>query len=109
MSRTISTNELQTLLKTQPDIFLIDIRRKNDYDADTQKILGAQWRNPDEIAQWSDTLPKNKELVVYCARGSSVSNAAVDHLLGQQRQVRYIEGGIEAWKNSGGATTEKTK
>ncbi len=109
MNRTISPNELQTLLGSANDILLIDVRRKNDFDADTQKIPGAQWHNPDEITHWGESLPKNKDVIVYCVRGGSVSNAALDHLLGKQIKVRYIEGGIEAWKNSGGATIAKGK
>ena len=52
-------------------------------------------------------MPKDKEVVIYCARGGSISNSVLDHLLGQGVKTRYIEGGIEAWKAAGGATATK--
>lgn len=43
-------------------------------------------------------MPKDQEVVIYCARGGSVSNKVLDKLLDNDVQARYIEGGIEAWK-----------
>lgn len=106
MSRTISPHDLKALLAHQ-DVMVIDVRRKNDYDADSQKLPGAVWRNPEDIARWSEALPKDKAVVVYCVRGGSVSNAVIDHLHGQQINAHFVEGGIEAWKSAGGQTVGK--
>jgi rhodanese-related sulfurtransferase len=106
MSRTISPNELKPLVE-QKSVTVLDVRRQNDFAADTVMLPGAQWKNPEQMAEWSKTLPKDKEVVVYCARGGSVSNSVLDHLLGQGVKARFIEGGIEAWKAVGGATTVK--
>lgn len=107
MSRTISPQDLKTLLIRQ-DVTLLDVRRKNDFDADAVTLPGAHWKNPEQIAEWSKTLPRDKEVVIYCARGGSVSNSVLDHLLGQGLSARYIEGGIESWKQAGGATRVKS-
>ena len=107
MGRTLSPQELRATLVNRKDVMLLDVRRKSDYDADSLKIPDAVWRNPDEIDQWSAQLPKGKEFVVYCVRGGSVSNAVIDHLNGKQLKASYIEGGIEAWKASGGLTVDK--
>jgi rhodanese-related sulfurtransferase len=106
MSRTISPQDLKALLVAQ-DVTLLDVRRKNDFDADTAKLPGAQWKNPEQMAEWSKTLPRDKEVVIYCARGGTVSNSVLDHLLAQGVPARFIEGGIEAWKAAGGATAAK--
>lgn len=106
MSRTISPQDLKSLLVHQ-DVTLLDVRRKNDFDADAVTLPGAQWKNPEQMAQWSNSLPKDKEVVVYCARGGSVSNAVLDHLLGRGLKARFIEGGIEAWKQVGAPTVAK--
>lgn len=107
MNRTLSPQELRATLVNRKDIVLLDVRRQGDYQADGQKIPDAVWRNPDTIDQWSAELPKGKEFVVYCVRGGSVSNAVIDHLQGKQIKARYIEGGIEAWKASGGLTVDQ--
>lgn len=107
MNRTLSPQELRATLVNRKDIVLLDVRHQGDYQADGQKIPDAVWRNPDTIDQWSAELPKGKEFVVYCVRGGSVSNAVIDHLQGKQIKARYIEGGIEAWKASGGLTVDQ--
>jgi len=107
MRRTLSPTEMKAALDKHQDLLLIDVRRKNDYAADNHSIAGALWRNPDDVAHWSSDLPKNREIVVYCVRGGCVSNTIVDHLQGKQLPARYIEGGIEAWKNAGGPTVAK--
>ncbi len=107
MTRIISPKDLKNLLATRQDIALLDVRRKVDFDADTQKLPNAIWKNPEEVTQWYATLPQDKEVIVYCARGGSVSNATIDHLHGRNIRARFVEGGIEAWKNNGGETVGK--
>jgi rhodanese-related sulfurtransferase len=106
MSRTITPNDLKPLVDKQA-VTVLDVRRQNDFAADSVTLPGAQWKNPEQLAAWSKTLPKDKEIVIYCARGGSVSNSVLDHLLGQGLKARFIEGGIEAWKAAGGATSVK--
>jgi rhodanese-related sulfurtransferase len=106
MNRTITPHDLKTLIEKK-SVTVLDVRRQNDFDADQVKLPGAQWNNPEQMAEWSKGLPKDKEVVIYCARGGSVSNAVLDHLLGQGVKARFIEGGIEAWKGAGGAVAPR--
>jgi rhodanese-related sulfurtransferase len=106
MSRTISVAELKPLIDGK-HVTVLDVRRQNDHGADSVTLPGAAWKNPKQIADWSKMLPKDKEIIIYCARGGSVSNSVLDQLLGQNFRVRYIEGGIEAWKAASGATAPK--
>jgi Fe-Mn family superoxide dismutase len=59
------------------------------------------------VAQWSAGLPPDKKVVTHCVRRGSVSNAVVDALRARSLNTRFIAGGIEAWKNAGGATVSK--
>jgi rhodanese-related sulfurtransferase len=106
MQRTISLEELKPLVE-RGDALLLDVRRASDYATDTHKIPNAEWKNPEEIAQWSEALPNDREIVVYCVRGGAVSNATVDTLQAKGFKARFIEGGIEAWKGAGGAVESK--
>ena len=106
MSRTITPNDLKPLVEKKA-VTILDVRRSNDYDADKVKLSGAEWKNPDQLAEWSAKLPKEKEIVIYCARGGSVSNAVLDALLSKGFKARFIEGGIEAWKAAGGSVAQK--
>jgi rhodanese-related sulfurtransferase len=106
MSRTITPADLKPLVATKA-VTVLDVRRQNDYDADPVKLLGAEWRNPEQLGDWSVQLPRDREIVIYCARGGSVSNSVLDGLLAKGFKARFIEGGIEAWKGAGGATMAK--
>lgn len=95
MTRTLNAAELAA---QRDRIELLDVRRKADREADPDGIAGAQWRNPEEIDQWIGELPRDKDIVIFCARGGSVSNSVLDRLLAEGYRARYVEGGLEAWK-----------
>jgi len=107
MERTIQPEDLKEQLATRQDLILLDVRRKADYDADQEKLPGAEWRDPDNADEWSMALPKDKQVMVYCVRGGSVSNRVIDHLQEKNIQARLIEGGIEAWKAANGPMIKK--
>jgi hypothetical protein len=50
-----------------PDVVLIDVRAKTDWDNSNEKITGAVRMEPETVDTWSETLPKDKEIVLYCA------------------------------------------
>lgn len=86
---------------------LIDVRRAADRDASVEQLPGATWHNPETLAAWAESLPKDKEIVLYCVRGGSVSNGVVDALQAKGLNARFIEGGIEGWKAAGGEVVAK--
>lgn len=106
MNRTISSSELQSMLG-KPDLTILDVRRSDDYTSDTSIIPGATWHDPTQIENWSKSLTADKEIVLYCVRGGAVSNSVVDALQAKGLRVRYIEGGISAWKEAGGKVAAK--
>ncbi len=107
MNRTILPDELKQLFTQRQNILVLDVRRKSDYAKDGHKIPGAAWLDPDKITLWSTALPLDRDIVIYCVRGGSVSNSVVDQLKAKGVKARFIEGGIEAWKLAGGETVPK--
>jgi rhodanese-related sulfurtransferase len=101
MNTTILPEDLKKLLKSK-DVVLLDVRRKADYDADPHLIPGAVWRDPEEVETWSRELPQERPVVVYCVKGGSVSQSITENLNKKQVPARYVEGGLKAWKESGG-------
>jgi rhodanese-related sulfurtransferase len=104
MERTIKPNTLKTELLGK---LILDVRRAADREAAPEHLPGAQWKNPEQLAEWADSLPKNQDIVLYCARGGSVSNSVVDALQAKGLKARFIEGGIEGWKAAGGGVVGK--
>jgi len=100
MGRIITVSELS---KTGDEVVLLDVRRREDFDGHV--IPNAEWHDPERVDEWAGGLPQDKDVVLYCARGGSVSNKVLDSLLEKKIRARYIEGGIEAWKKSGGKLT----
>ncbi len=105
MERTIKPDTLKASLATK---HLIDVRRTVDHDASSEQLPGATWHDPEKIAEWAKSLPRDKHIVLYCVRGGSVSNGVVDTLHADGLNACFIEGGIEGWKSAGGALVRKT-
>lgn len=98
MERTIKPETLKTELV---DKLILDVRRAADRAVSTDQLASANWKNPENLTEWADSLPKDQEIVLYCARGGSVSNSVVDALQARGLNARFIEGGIEGWKAVG--------
>jgi rhodanese-related sulfurtransferase len=62
----ISKEELKAKLGS-PDLVPLDVRATNNWEQSDEKIAGAQRVNPESIDTWAATLPKGKEIVLYCA------------------------------------------
>ncbi|MDP2827063.1 MAG: rhodanese-like domain-containing protein [Sulfuricellaceae bacterium] len=104
MERTIKPETLKTELSSK---YLLDVRRGSDRDASTEQLAGANWKDPEKLAEWADDLPKDQDIVLYCVRGGGVSNSVVDALQAKGLKARFIEGGIEGYKAAGGEVAGK--
>jgi len=107
MNDTITPEELRKSLADKEEMTIIDVRRKTDFDADTQMVSGAVRRDPEQVEQWSNDLREGQNVVVYCMYGGSVSRSISEKLRAGNINVSFIEGGITAWKESGGEVQEK--
>ena len=99
MERTIKPNTLKAELLGK---LILDVRRAADREAAPEHLVGADWKDPGQLADWADGLPTDQDIVLYCVRGGSVSNSVVDALQAKGLKARFIEGGIEGWKAAGG-------
>ena len=100
MAKTITTTELAGMLLVQNPVTLLDVRRKEDYEKAPSGIADAPWRDPSAVAEWMHTLPKQDEVVLYCARGGSVSQSVQKQLAEAGFKARYVEGGLEAYQKA---------
>ena len=100
MEKTITITELTGMLQAGNPVTLLDVRRKDDFDNAPQTITNAEWKNPAEIDQWLPTMPVDKEVVIYCVRGGSVSQSVQQRLAENGIKARYVVGGLEALTKS---------
>ena len=69
-----------TLNKSLDNILLLDIRRSHALAESSEQLPGASWHDPEKIEEWAGALPQDRDIVLYCVRGGSVSNSVVDAL-----------------------------
>jgi len=86
---------------------LFDVRRAADFDADDGMIPGALRGDPERIDAWTAALDEGASVVVYCARGGSVSRGVAEALRARGFDARIVEGGIAAWRDAGFETSPK--
>jgi rhodanese-related sulfurtransferase len=77
---------------------LIDVRRRDAFDADKFLIIGAARRIPDDVSRWQNALPAGKPIVAYCAHGHEVSQGVASTLRSIGMAAVYLEGGIAGWQ-----------
>ena len=100
MEKTITTTELSGMLQAGNPVILLDVRRKEDYEKSPSGIADAPWHDPSAVAEWMNTLPKQEEVVLYCVRGGSVSQAVQKQLADAGFKAKYVEGGLEAYQKA---------
>lgn len=101
MAESITPQEVKALLVTDTPPILLDVRRKTTYEAAPDRITGSSWRDPSEVSAWSAALPQDVPIIIYCVHGHEVSQGVATQLDKLGYEVRYLEGGIEGWRESG--------
>ncbi|MCK6450411.1 MAG: superoxide dismutase [Alphaproteobacteria bacterium] len=86
---------------------VLDVRRRKAFDAGNDMITGAAWRQPETVAEWAGSVPRDREVVVYCVYGHNVSHDTVKALREAGVKARALAGGIAAWHAIGGPVAAK--
>ena len=105
MNRPLSCALLKALINDRARIALLDVRRRPAFEAEPRLIPGAVWKDPEQVDRWVAELNPNRSVVVYCVHGHEVSHGVADRLRDLGLEALLLEGGIEAWKASGGSVT----
>ena len=102
MDASISAASLnQSILGAEPPL-VIDVRRNARFLEASDLIRGALRRDPDRVEEWRKSLPQAARVVVYCVHGHEVSQNVAKAL-----GARYLEGGIEHWREERGEMASK--
>jgi rhodanese-related sulfurtransferase len=103
----ITPDALHDLIRNQHDVLVLDARQPLDLLADSEIIEGAQRISPQDAIENPGIIPSGKELVVYCTCPSDKTSRAIA-LKAQElspnlkmSQVKFLRGGLAAWKAKG--------
>jgi rhodanese-related sulfurtransferase len=102
MDASISAATLKQSLRSSEPPLVIDVRRKERFFESSYLLKGSLRRDPARVNEWRKTLPRAAGVVVYCVHGHEVSQNVATAL-----GARYLEGGIEHWREEGGALFAK--
>ena len=102
MDASISATTLRKSLGGSEPPLVIDVRRKERFFESPHIVKGALRRDPERVAEWAKALPQSGSVVVYCVHGHEVSQNVAKAL-----GARFLEGGIEHWREEGGETAAK--
>ena len=101
-SSPISPNELSDLLRVFPPPTLVDARSAEAFTQAAQ-VLPTAIRREADAQTWASEIEPWRPVVVYCAHGGERSRRAAVALAQRGLNARYLEGGFDAWKESGGS------
>jgi rhodanese-related sulfurtransferase len=82
---------------------IIDVRRRDAFERDPVRIPLALRHPPGDLHVWAPTLERWRPVVVYCVHGHQVSRDAAEALRSQGFDAHPLEGGLEGWREAGGA------
>jgi rhodanese-related sulfurtransferase len=99
----ITADGLHTLLATNHEVLLFDVRQPLDLLANAEMIPGAKRIPPKEVLENPSLIPKERDSIVYCTCPSDkpsrtvLRRALALHFL----RVKFLKGGLAAWKAKG--------
>jgi rhodanese-related sulfurtransferase len=99
----ITPEALYTLLASNPNVMVFDVRQPLDFLADSEIIPGAKRLSPREVLENPSLIPKEKDSIVYCTCPSDkTSRSILQRALALQfMRVKFLRGGLAAWKAKG--------
>ena len=103
----ILADDLYARLGTATAPIVLDVRRRDDFSADDSVIVSAARCDVTRERQWLDGLAAAKAVVVYCADGGEISQAAAAALREAGISGAHLEGGIAGWQKRGLPTRRK--
>ncbi|MEZ5647849.1 MAG: chromate resistance protein [Alphaproteobacteria bacterium] len=90
-------SSLLSLIGTATAPVIVDVRREPAFISDDFRLPAARRGDPESVDQWAADLPSGPVLV-YCVHGHEVSQNTATRLIQLGRDARYLEGGIDGWK-----------
>ncbi|HKN33090.1 MAG TPA: rhodanese-like domain-containing protein [Terriglobales bacterium] len=100
---TITPEALHSLLASNHQVLLADVRQPLDLLAHTEIIPGAQRIPPKEVLENPSLIPKEKDTVVYCTCPDDKTSRRILHraLAMHLIRIKFLKGGWAAWKAKG--------
>ena len=91
--------ELAELLATGDAPVVLDVRSRSAYNADPDRVPGAERVRPDQVVEWADDHDRERAVVLYCSCPNDGTAArAARELINAGYDARALRGGLDAWR-----------
>lgn len=99
----IGVDELYAMMSRGDDPVVLDVRSRTHRELDGRRIPGARPVDLDDLERTLAEIPRDRDVVVYCACPNEATAVKVAMLLRDRgiRRVRPLAGGIDAWVAAG--------
>jgi membrane protein DedA with SNARE-associated domain/rhodanese-related sulfurtransferase len=96
----ITADELKEMMDAGHDPVIVDLRQSLDIEADPYTIPGAVRMAVEELEHRHHEIPRDREVILYCACPNEVTAARMALLLKTNgiTRVRPLAGGVAAWR-----------
>jgi rhodanese-related sulfurtransferase len=96
----ITVEEVRRRQMAGEPLTILDLRARAELARDPQVIPGARHAGREELERRARELPRDRDIIVYCACPNEVSSASLALQLHRRgfTRVRPLRGGIAAWR-----------
>jgi membrane protein DedA with SNARE-associated domain/rhodanese-related sulfurtransferase len=99
----LEPEELKRQLDAGEQVYIVDLRHPLELVPDPFTLPGAILFSPDSLAERHSEIPRDRDIVLFCAcpsEATAAKTAMILHKLGIER-VRPLRGGYDEWKRLG--------
>jgi membrane protein DedA with SNARE-associated domain/rhodanese-related sulfurtransferase len=99
----ITPEELKEKMDAGEDILVVDLRHSLDFDANPETIPGALHIDAAELEEAYEVIPRDREIVLFCACPNEATAARLALLLRSKgiTQIRPLSEGYDGWRSRG--------
>jgi membrane protein DedA with SNARE-associated domain/rhodanese-related sulfurtransferase len=99
----ITPEELKEKIDAGEDILIVDLRHSLDFDANPETIPGALHVDAAELEEAYEVIPRDREIILFCACPNEVTAARLALLLRSKgiTRIRPLSEGYEGWRKRG--------
>jgi membrane protein DedA with SNARE-associated domain/rhodanese-related sulfurtransferase len=99
----ITPEELKVKIDAGEDVIIVDLRHALDFEAQPETILGALHMDAAELEEAHEVIPRDREIVLFCACPNEVTAARLALLLRSKgiTRIRPLAEGYEGWRSRG--------
>ncbi len=100
--------EPSSIVTSNPDLYLIDVRREDEWRGPLGHIVEAKWVLLDTLPERLNEVPTDKTVIFVCHSGGRSGQAAKFCQAQGFRQVYNLQGGMLLWNQLGLPVTKES-